>query len=150
MNWRSKKKNDTSNSAPSDSEKTSREKQIYAARQLKQLWGPLPLTRGLSKLMRMLRLLRGLTRKQLADATGMTEPVVCRLENASRPFYLSHIQKIANALGYSCKITIELVDESPQRNRVLFAAPRKSIELPPEDSVPMSPEVDRSATWRSY
>jgi transcriptional regulator with XRE-family HTH domain len=56
-----------------------------------------------------LRMLRGLTQKQLAEMVGTRQPSIARLENGSTIPSLSFLQKIAAALD--AKIEVRLVPE---------------------------------------
>ena len=59
-----------------------------------------------------LRILRGLTQKQLADMVGTKQSSIARLERGTTPPNLSFLSKVAAALGARVEVRLSSVDET--------------------------------------
>lgn len=72
-----------------------------------------------------LRMLRGLTQKELAKLVGTRQPSIARLESGKSEPRLSFLRKVAKALG--ARLEIELV---PEEEAVLADQPVAELEAP--------------------
>jgi transcriptional regulator with XRE-family HTH domain len=59
-----------------------------------------------------LRILRGLTQKQLAELVGTKQSSIARLERGATPPNLSFLSKVAAALGARVEVRLSSVDEA--------------------------------------
>ncbi|MBX7237290.1 MAG: helix-turn-helix domain-containing protein [Caldilineales bacterium] len=59
-----------------------------------------------------LRILRGLTQKQLADMVGTKQSSIARLESGVTPPNLSFLYKVAAALGARVEVRLSSIDET--------------------------------------
>lgn len=72
-----------------------------------------------------LRIERGMTQKDLADAIGTKQSSIARLENGSTPPSLSFLRRIAKALDARLELQIIPSEELSQMNN-FFATPNAS------------------------
>ena len=59
-----------------------------------------------------LRILHGLTQKQLAEMVGTKQSSIARLERGATPPNLSFLSKVAAALGARVEVRLSSVDET--------------------------------------
>ena len=69
-----------------------------------------------------LRIMRGLTQKELADLVGTKQPSIARLESGSDLPRLSFLQRVVEALGGRVTITIEADSETATADDVRVTA----------------------------
>lgn len=66
------------------------------------------------ELIKSVRLLRGFTQAELAEATGYSVAAISRWENSSRGIKLDELQKILYTLGYKLVVTDTFILEEEE------------------------------------
>ena len=79
---------------------------------------------------RELRKARGLTTRQLAEMTNISQPVISRLESNTRSADVSYIEIICNALGISLAdfFAADRADMDPEIQQLLETAKKLTTE----------------------